>query len=222
MLSYMNTTERAKCSSHVANVDRQRGVVLLISLVILVALSIGGVALMRSVDTTLMITGNLAFQQAATRSGESGVEDAIRSVLQSSTPSALFNNDFSKGYAASTPATESSANWWEAYWAATINPTPISMPVSTKSCVDRVCVLPTDAAGNTVSYTIHRMCLAAGDPGMTDSGCTSHVPKTTKTGGGQGADDSKFAVQTQYFYRITSRVVGPRNTISYIQTIVAN
>jgi hypothetical protein len=26
---------------------------------------------------------------------------------------------------------------------------------------------------------------------------------------------------TQYYYRITTRTVGPRNTVSYVQTIVA-
>ncbi|MBK7423656.1 MAG: hypothetical protein IPJ48_11460 [Propionivibrio sp.] len=45
---------------------RQGGVVLMIALIILVALTIGGIALVRSVSTTSIIAGNLAFQQAAT------------------------------------------------------------------------------------------------------------------------------------------------------------
>ena len=200
--------------------NAQRGVVLLISLIILVALSIGGVALMRSVDTTLLITGNLAFQQAATRSGEAGVEDAIRTVLQTFTREQLFANDYAKGYAASTPATGSSANWWDSHWKATINPNPASMPVSTKSCADRACTLPTDAAGNTVTYKIHRLCQQAGDPSSLETGCSNRNPPSN-VGSGVSSDDPKYKVETQYFYRITSRVVGPRNTVSYVQTIVA-
>ncbi|MBL0167677.1 MAG: hypothetical protein IPP85_11310 [Propionivibrio sp.] len=45
---------------------RQGGVVLMIALIILVALTIGGIALVRSVSMTSIIAGNLAFQQAAT------------------------------------------------------------------------------------------------------------------------------------------------------------
>ena len=57
--------------------DRQGGVVLVVALIILVALMLGGIALVRSVGTTNIIAGNLAFQQAATQSGEAGTEAAI-------------------------------------------------------------------------------------------------------------------------------------------------
>ena len=204
------------------SVAKERGVVLLISLIILVALSLGGIVLMRSVDTTVLISGNLAFQKAATRAGEAGIEDAIRNVLQASTIAALYNNDYSRGYSASSPATGSSANWWDNYWTTTLNPNPVALPSSPRSCVDRVCTLPVDAAGNTVSYAIQRMCLAAGDPGSITTGCSFRVPDGTSTGGGMGSGDPNYGVATKYYYRITARVVGPRNTISYIQSVVAN
>ena len=57
--------------------SRQGGVVLMIALIILVALTLGGIALVRSVDTTNLISGNLAFQQAATRAGEAGKGFAV-------------------------------------------------------------------------------------------------------------------------------------------------
>jgi type IV pilus assembly protein PilX len=129
---------------HPAN---ERGVVLMISLIILVALTIAGIALIRSVDTTNIISGNLAFQQAAVHAAEAGTEEAVRTFLETSTPPiALQNDDLAKGYVASTPASGNPASW-DTYWSATINPNPVGMPVAAKTCVDRVCTLATDAAG---------------------------------------------------------------------------
>lgn len=202
---------------------RQGGVVLLISLIILVALTLGGVALVRSVGTSNIIAGNLAFQQSATHAGSAGAEEAIRSFLETSTATAFWNNDYTKGYAAATPAGENpaTATAWDAYWNATINPNPVSRPVTAKTCVDRACTLPTDAAGNTVSYTIQRLCQSTGDPLLKPTGCASGLAKDWFTGTGLGVDNKSGVAPTQYYYRVTVRVAGPRNTTSFIQTIVA-
>src|SRR5450759_2125205 len=56
---------------------KQRGVVLFIALMALVAMSLAAVALIRSVDTNTIIAGNLAFKQAATAAADSGLESAI-------------------------------------------------------------------------------------------------------------------------------------------------
>ena len=55
----------------------QRGVVLLIALIVLVALALAGVALIRSVDTTNLIAGNMSLHQSAIHSGERSTEQAI-------------------------------------------------------------------------------------------------------------------------------------------------
>jgi Tfp pilus assembly protein PilX len=51
----------------------QQGVVLFIALIVLVAMSLAGIALMRSVDTNVLIAGNLAFRQGATMAGDWGI-----------------------------------------------------------------------------------------------------------------------------------------------------
>jgi Tfp pilus assembly protein PilX len=56
---------------------RQRGVVLFFTLIALVVMSLAAVALIRSVDTSTMIAGNLAFKQSATTSGDGGIEAAV-------------------------------------------------------------------------------------------------------------------------------------------------
>jgi type IV pilus assembly protein PilX len=199
--------------------SRQGGVVLMISLIILVALTIGGIALVRSVGTTNMIAGNLAFQQAAMRSAEAGSEDAIRSVVEGLAQAVLWSDDLTRAYVASTPASGNPASW-DTYWRTTINPNPVTLPNAAKTCVDRACTLPTDAAGNTASYTIQRLCQTSGDPKLVTTGCASGSRKIPL----EGEDiqpGPQFLQLTQYYYRVTTRVVGPRNTISYIQTIVA-
>jgi type IV pilus assembly protein PilX len=204
--------------------DRQDGVVLMVALIILVALTIGGIALVRSVSTTSIIAGNLAFQQAATISGDAGTEAAIRSIELGNplamSDIALQNNDFTRGYAASTPAAGNPANW-DTYWSTTINPNPVAMPVAATTCVDRSCTLATDAVGNTVTYTIQRLCQTAGDPKDDPTGCATRSQLPSQAGTTLKPGSPQFAPVPQYYYRITSRIVGPRNTVSYVQTIVA-
>ena len=189
----------------------------MISLMILVALTIAGLALIRSVDTTNVIAGNLAFQQAAVHSGEAGTEDAISSFLNTHSTTTLISDDSANAFTASTPASGNPTNW-DTYWATAINPNSVSIPVASKTCSGRVCVLPKDAAGNTASYTIQRLCQTAGDPTQVTTGCPSFTPTPAPC---ITANCTNYTVAKQYYYRITTRVDGPRNTLSYIQTIVA-
>jgi type IV pilus assembly protein PilX len=216
----------------------QRGVVLMISLIILVALTIGGIALFRSVGTTNIIAGNLAFQQAATFSGEAGSEAAIRSIeegnLTAMSFTALQSNNFARGYTASTPSgvwlntasTAGTPNNWDKYWAEVIDPVPKTLPVAAGDAGcghggGRVCTLATDAIGNTVSYTIQRLCQTAGDPVYLPTGCAGAPKELAPSGSSKGSGSIPVYQVQKYYYRITSRTVGPRNTISYVQTIVA-
>ena len=45
--------------------ERQRGVVLFIALIVMVAMSLAAIALFRSVDTANLVAGNQAFKQGA-------------------------------------------------------------------------------------------------------------------------------------------------------------
>lgn len=200
---------------------RERGVVLMISLIILVVMTIGAVSLMRTVDTTNLVAGNLAFQQAATRSAEAGLEDAVRNVLENATnvPNTLWNDNLARGYVASTPASGTPTDW-DAYWRVTLNPNPVASPVAPRSCADRVCTLPTDAAGNRVSYHVQRLCLNPGDPSKAPAGCSSAERKSPNEGVDLKPNTPPYKKLEQYYYRITVRVTGPRNTVSFVQAIV--
>jgi Tfp pilus assembly protein PilX len=71
----------------------QQGIVLLVALIALVALSLSGIVLMRGVDTSNIISGNFAFNEATTQMAEVGVSAAER-LIQSNpySPANVMNN----------------------------------------------------------------------------------------------------------------------------------
>src|SRR4030081_2226215 len=61
---------------------RQRGVVLFVALIVMVALSLAAIALVRSVDTTNTVIGNLAFRQASILPANLAIEEAAAALFQ--------------------------------------------------------------------------------------------------------------------------------------------
>ena len=196
---------------------KQRGVVLFLALLAIVIMSLAAVALIRSVDTSTIIAGNLAFKRAATSSGDAGGEAAItwltaqqvantaRNVLTDTAHT--FNiTDATRGYYSNVdPALDLYA---DATWAAA-------------TAVPSV----TDVSGNTVRYIIQRMCRNANVAVQTadclfsgaivdTNGQNIPLPQDICDGPGCPA-----AGQTPQI-RITTRTIGPKNTISYLQAFV--
>src|SRR5262245_52947646 len=54
----------------------QRGTMLIIALIVLVALTLAGVAMMRSVDTASIVAGNIAFKQSTIVASDQGIQQA--------------------------------------------------------------------------------------------------------------------------------------------------
>lgn len=183
----------------------QRGVVLLLTLIALVVMTLAAIALVRSVDTSNMIAGNLAFQQSTTQSGDAGIEAAVAWLEANSAGLALQNNNLTQGYLASRQDPNPGETWAE-FWADTLEPGGV-----TKS-------LASNAAGNTVSYVIHRLCATAGSPTSIATGCAAGQSQTATS---HDASVPQPPSKSQVLYRITSRVDGPRNTVSYVQAVVA-
>lgn len=186
----------------------QNGVVLLIALIVLVAMTLAGIALVRSVDTTNVIAGNMAFQQSTTQSGDAGVEAALTWLAASNNNITLNNDSPGNGYVAAglgnNPGTGQS---WDTYWTTLTN-------------TGLVTASNPDASGNTYSYHIDRLCASAGS--ATGGGnCSASPLASTTTGGSEESGDSGISAPPLVYYRITSRIVGPRNTVSYVQAVVA-
>lgn len=190
---------------------KQQGVVLVIALIVLVAMTLAGIALVRSVDTTNVIAGNLAFQQAATQSGDQGIEQAIIWLETNNNGSTLNSNSASNGYIANGTATGQSpaaGASWDAFWNATLSANAVVMTQDVNT-------------GNTVSYVIQRMCDATGAAFTTTSCASSPLLSSGSSGNAEEGGELQLNALSLVFYRITVRIDGPRNTVSYIQSMVA-
>ena len=200
---------------------RQRGVVLVIALIILVVMTLAGIALVRSVDTSNMIAGNLAFQQSATHAGDRALEVAIAWLEDcvgphiTCTANPPNNSDSNVGYTAdgisiANPHSPAIGQTWDQFWKTNIQTLIVNNSVSVGA----------DVAGNTPAYIIDRLCQNAGTP--TGGASCAQSPLVTTTGGSsEEAGEIVLNLPSLVYYRITVRVVGPRNTVSYIQSLVA-
>jgi Tfp pilus assembly protein PilX len=216
-------------SPHLRGAHRQDGIVMILALIVLVALTLAAVALTRSVSTSNTIADNLAFQQATTHSADRGVEAAVKWLEtnngQPSSPdgtattcgtgsTVLACDQAAQGYiahrqdpdlAASPPVT------WPAFWASL----KTAGSTFTLAAVDN---------GNTVSYVIQRMCTTAGDATSSTNACSiapAAVAGSCAGGSSCNAGGTNLNASSQVYYRITVQVSGPRNTQSFVQTIVA-
>ncbi len=197
---------------------QQRGVVLVLALIVLAAMTLAGIGLMRSVFTGNKVAGNLAFQQSATHAADTGIEAAVAWLEERNrnNPATLFANQVAGGanlgYFASRPLLTDPApgGSWETAWNAWEG-----------SAVGRVNEIARDpTTGNRVRYVIHRLCNTVGDPNS-GIGCSASPTSVGSEGGGRGSGVVGLAVPSQRYYRITVRVDGPRNTVSFVQSVVA-
>lgn len=199
--------------------SRQRGVVLMIALIMLVAMTLGAIALVRSVNITNIIAGNLAFQQGATNSGDTGIEVAINWLETNNGPN-LYLPVAAQGYSA-TRGDPGPLQSWDAYWRASLFAQAVTLNPNVPGTYMAYTTSAPNAAGNTVSYAIQRLCANPVAPSVATSGC-SRPPAGASTGGSsKGAGVVALTYSSQVYYRITSRIAGPRNTVSYVQAIVA-
>lgn len=189
----------------------QRGIVLLVALVVLVAITIAGIAMMRSVDTATLVAGNLAFQQAATHASDKGVEEAIQMLRQKATDETLHENDPTRGYFATLKQEDNPAAGvgWQQFW-------QDSLAASAFALYDGA----PDDQGNRISFVVHRQCAFASPPGAGGQ-CVASPAVTQAKGNSQEAGEVQLQSASQIYYRITVRVSGPRKTESYVQSHVA-
>lgn len=192
---------------------RQRGLVLLIALIVLVAMTLAGIGMMRSIDTSTLIAGNLAFKQSTTQAADRGTSDGYNALMVVAVANrvALDNAGAFAGYApvplAPCEVTNTCAGnelqWWNAAanWAAA------------------PAVAVNDANGATiatVSYLVHRMCTATGPTAAT----TCQTATGISAPGKSQKHNAPSLTTNSVFYRITARAVGPRGTVSVTQTQV--
>ena len=194
---------------------RERGVVLLIALIVLVAMTLAGIGMMRSIDSGTLVAGNIGFREAAVASADSGVE-AARTWLIANLNSLNADNPAQGYYSTRQDSLDLTGNMTEGghdgvNWGGS-DPTQV---------VSAYTVGSVDASGATVYYIIHRLCSMPGP--INGGGQTCSYSVQSQTGSTQSAPDySSYGLSTslQAYYRITVRVNGAKNTVSYVQAYV--
>jgi type IV pilus assembly protein PilX len=186
-----------------ANRCRQGGMTLFIALIGLIAMALAGVALVRSVETSNFIAGNFAFRNAAMHASDVGVEAAYTALdtLTSGALDANKPNGCSTGcqYYATMQAVNSLGI-----------PSAVSWPAVTGTPVN------TDY---TVRYVIERLCTGTLPITNLARDCYSG---SLRAGGSKKAGSTVFSSTSELYFRVTVRVEGPRNTVSYAQTVMAH
>lgn len=197
--------------------ERQRGVSMLFALMTLVALSLAAVALVRSVDTSTLILGNLSFKEDSLLASDETTRLATTLVASNSVPV--------EGYYKTMPAnldvTGSSSR---------TDRTVVDW--KRNNCADYAsgsfakCIQPVDQRielpnGVWARYIVTKMCtdVAAGNPD-----CVGPVNMSTGESVERGelqykeSERPKSSNSNEY-YRIIVRTEGTRDTVSYTETI---
>lgn len=190
---------------------RQRGVVLFVALIAMVILSLAGVALVRSVDTSTGVAGNIAYRQASIAAVNDAIEHSVNAVFKAKTiPSQTANHMPSHYYASIQPNEKANGV-----------PDVLAGSYSTMTGKYTTAGLPAAAAdpvsGVEVRWVIERVCNV--DGGLTTATCDTLPPKVSPAG-----TDNKYKpipLPPIPNFRVTVRVdQTATNTLTYAQAFL--
>jgi Tfp pilus assembly protein PilX len=196
---------------NISTAKSQKGLVLFMALIALVAMSLAAAALVRSVDSGVLVAGNLAYKQAAVLSAETGIARAYKYINDNI---ATLNTQNGAGYYAVFDDSKklTLASEWS----------PANSILAVKDLQD--------LSGNETRYIIQRMCretnviktekAAKCLVGTGDAAANSKGGKSEGGGSGGGGYDFDSGGDDAVVYRVTVRVTGPKNTASYLQAFI--
>ena len=202
--------------------SRSRGTVLAVVLVVLVIMMLGGVSMLRSVDTSALLSGNLAFKRDSVNHSAVGLNAAFKVMM-----SADFNNAKVAECIPTDPDCPNAVSQWLA-----MNYSPrlleadangVPLIIKDKTAFDaKFGIKPSKAredktlkdTNESVRFLIERMC---SDFGVSDEKKCSVSDRYER--GGSYRQDKPGSISLP-LYRITIRSDGVRNTQTYIQTTV--
>jgi hypothetical protein len=215
-------------------------VVLFIALIVMVAMSLAAVALIRSVDTSTQVIANLAFRQASITLANWAIEKASSGLfaqyggprINDITKDLLAENYYAvhslSGAHGCVGNSVDGIHWDDA------SGVPCPLQNKTSLAAAGLGQTFTDASLNKVYYVVERMCNP--DPTLTNpqrpDGSDPNKPKDSTQlgwcdviapkGGGCHEINGQcvFDFPPMAYYRITVRVDGPKNTVSFVQTMV--
>ncbi|MGJ7613118.1 MULTISPECIES: pilus assembly PilX family protein [unclassified Variovorax] len=186
------------CAQRRPRAKAQRGIVLIIALVVLVVMTVTGLLMFRTTGTGVEVAGNVGFKQNATSMADLGTEAGFKWVYDQRTNPTVLNTDI--------PAAAYFATWHE-----TFDPMTFDWSTAKEVTAD-------DGTGNRVRYVIHRLCGTPGPPTDVTQKCV--IPQSTSGLGPGGGVGGGLPPPKSPYYRITARVDGVRGAVSYTQIIM--
>jgi type IV pilus assembly protein PilX len=230
LLTLSSSTKRPRSTPR-----RQAGIAIVVALLALVAVTMATLALVRSVGTGLEIAGNMAFKESTTTAADVATNVVTDWLVNNSM---TLTASQSSGYYANwmsgcditgnrTPSDNSDDVGWTG--SAGINCKDLVHGGSTGVPM-AVSGMPT---GYTASYFVTRMCFCEGPasgycPATTvNNSCVGvppagryHETPTYDNRGLNGQETGRISASVSPYYRIVVRVTGPRNTVSFVETMV--
>lgn len=204
----------------------QRGVVLLLALIMLVAMTLAGIVMYRQIGTGLIIARNLNFKRTAAVASDRGIETA-RTWLIGQTAAQLEQGSAANGYfpgwcntvldAAGLPDANNDGQADDCG----DSPPPSEFDPLTYNWANSVQATANDGVGNEVRYVIHRLCETPGAMNSSGQQCvtigsaSAGSARTSAVYGTQALSNT-----SQPYFRITARTQGPTNTVVFTQTIL--
>jgi Tfp pilus assembly protein PilX len=182
---------------------RERGVVLIFTLIVLLIMTIGAVALLRSMNSSLFSAGNLAFRRDLVNQGE----QTVSTVLKSFQAGGVLVN--------ATTASSSAVNY--SAIALPTNAQGVPTALLSNTAFGTVGLAANDITGATTDvtmrYVIDRLCNNTGT-----ASSTTCVQSVANPSGGTALSTRSVPPPSATVYRLSVRVTGPRNTQIFVQT----
>ncbi|MFY7915625.1 MAG: pilus assembly PilX family protein [Rubrivivax sp.] len=176
----------------------QQGVTIVVTLILLVVMLMGGLALARLTEVSTLAAGNAAYHEAAVQASEVGVNTAFAAVQ------ALTNEEANLG------------NW---YFAQTLATDAEGLPAAA--------VVNAGPAINvgiyTVRYVVDRLCTGAAvppDPPVVTDPVRQCLNKSRRTEDSAVAGKEPPDPVTARQFRITVQVTGPKGTQTWVQSLM--
>lgn len=170
----------------------QRGVTMLVVLVLLSVMLLGGLALARLSEVGTLASGNTTYHEGALQASEVGLNTAFMAVRN------LTAEDAAVG------------NWYQ--------PTPVSKDSNGLPAVDWSAAPSITVGQMNVSYVVERACSVAT---LTDELRECLVKQQpNKEGVSRSAGAEKIPPPMARQFRVTVRVTGPKGTQTFVQSLV--
>lgn len=194
-----NNTTNTSMAMRGQGPQAQGGIVLLFALIALVSMTLAAVALLRSVDTSNLVAGNIALKQGAMQEGDRVMNEAFACLDTGGTLLSV-----------SLAADNATCHYYASLQADTLPPFGIPDVLESTSGVT------SSTTGNTSYYVIERLCKVAGE---WDSVNCIESPF------GRAPDDKDIRQPEsikppQALYRISVKISGPRNVAAYSQLVM--